>query len=63
VLVGAVYRGEGRLYAAVNAPVLEGAARFGAPQPVSPKSLSDRDKAQRWREIWFSDVSVVTGAA
>lgn len=63
VLVGAVYRAEGRLYAAVNATVLDGAARFGAPQPVSPKSLSDRDKAQRWREIWFSEVSVVTGAA
>jgi hypothetical protein len=63
VLVGAVYRGEGRVYAAVNATILDAAARLGAPQPVSPKSLSGRDKAQRWREIWFSDVSLVTGAA
>jgi hypothetical protein len=63
VLVGALYRDGGRLYATVNATVIDGAAKFGARQPVSPKSLSDRDKAQRWREIWFPDVSMVTGDA
>lgn len=55
VLVAPLYRDAGRLYAAVNANVVEGGA-FGAQQPVSPRTLSAHDKAQRWKQLWFSDV-------
>jgi hypothetical protein len=63
VLVGALYRGSGRLYAAVNAKVIDGPATFGAEQPVSPQTLTDREKVRRWRDLWFSAVSIVAGDA
>jgi hypothetical protein len=62
VLVGALYRADTRVYAAVNARVIEPAARFGAEQPVSPQTLEPRDKARRWQEIWFPSVRVTSGA-
>lgn len=55
VLVGALYRDGARLYAAVNARAT--GAQFGAPQPVSPRTLSDDEKVRRWKELWFSAVS------
>jgi hypothetical protein len=61
VLVGAVYRRDGRLYAAANARVVDGGVRFGTEQAVSPKSLSAGDKAQRWCDIWFAQVTLVSG--
>lgn len=57
VLVGALYRSAGRIYATLNVRVLEGAS-FGAEQTVSPKKLGADDKISRWRELWFSDVKV-----
>jgi len=60
VLVGALYRNDGRLYAAVNVKVIDGRTTFGAEQPVSPKTLSESEKVQRWQDIWFSNVSIVT---
>lgn len=57
VLVAPLYRDAGRLYAAVNANAVEGGA-FGAQQPVSPRTLSASDKAQRWKQLWFSDVTM-----
>jgi len=61
VLVGALYRAEGRLYASVNARTLEATAVFGSEQPVSPRKLSAPDKVQRWQRIWFADVSITVG--
>ena len=61
VLVGALYRGDARLYAAVNARVLEPGAQLGHQQPVSPRTLAVRDKVQRWRDIWFSNVDIAAG--
>jgi hypothetical protein len=60
VLIGALYRGEQRLYGVVNAGVLDGRDGFGAEQPVSPQRLSPGDKVTRWQNIWFADVSIVT---
>ncbi len=62
VLVGVSYRSDGRLYAAVNTRILDAQANFGAERPASPKSLPASEKAARWRDIWFSDVSVVNAA-
>lgn len=58
VLVAALFRRGGRLYAAVNARAVDGDAGFGCEQPVSPKTLSDGQKAERWQDIWFSDVHI-----
>jgi hypothetical protein len=58
VLVAALYRRGQRVYAAVNVRALDGGARFGAEQPVSPKTLSDGKKAERWQDLWFCDVTI-----
>lgn len=60
VLVGVLYRHDGRLFAAVNAKAVEGGKSFGAEKTVSPKTLSASGKVKRWQEIWFSSVSIVT---
>jgi hypothetical protein len=58
VLVGALYRTEGRIYATVNVRAIEGAERFGVEQPVSPKKLSGDAKIARWKDLWFSRVEL-----
>ena len=60
VLASALFNEDGRLYAAVNARVVERAAQFGTPQAVSPKTLSAGEKVRRWQDIWFPNVSIVT---
>jgi hypothetical protein len=57
VLVAPLYRDAGRLYAAVNANVVEGGG-FGAQRPVSPQTLGASDKVRRWKDLWFSDVTL-----
>lgn len=57
VLMGALYRADGRTYATVNVRALEGAAEFGAAQSVSPRQLAAEEKVARWKSLWFSDVS------
>jgi hypothetical protein len=61
VLVGALHRADGRLYGVVNATAIDGGRRFGSEQPVSPQTLSAEDKLKRWREIWCSNVSIISG--
>ena len=63
VLVGALYRDGGQLYAAVNARVIDRPGPFGAEQVVSPQTLTPPDRVKRWQDIWFADVSVVAAAA
>ena len=58
VLMGALYRTEGRIYATVNVRAVEGAATFGVEQSVSPKKLSPDAKVARWKELWFSNVEL-----
>lgn len=58
VVVAALYRRGQRLYGAVNARALGGGAGFGSEQPVSPKTLSAGQKAERWQDLWFSDVAI-----
>jgi hypothetical protein len=59
VLVGAIYPSDGRLYAAVNAKIIDVRAELGAELPVSPKKLAESAKVERWQAIWFANVSVV----
>ncbi len=57
VLIGALFDDGGRRYGTVNVNVLEDPTQFGAGQPVSPKSLAPGDKAERWKGLWFPDVT------
>jgi hypothetical protein len=59
VLIAPLYREAGRVYAAVNVNVLEGVA-FGAQQTASPKALAAADKVKRWKDLWFSNVTLRT---
>jgi hypothetical protein len=59
VMVVALYRGEQKLYATVNARALEAGTVFGAEQPVSPQKLSQDEKIKRWQQLWFSDVQLI----
>jgi hypothetical protein len=63
VLVSPLYRDGARLYGAVNVNAVDGAALFGAQQPVSPRTLTPGDKTQRWKQLWFPDVTIVTEVA
>lgn len=59
VYVAALYAdAEGFLYGTVNVRVLSGTPRFAPWQSVSPKKLSAEDKVKRWKQLWFSDVTV-----
>jgi hypothetical protein len=60
VLVAALYQDGEQLFGTVNVKVLDGRADFGASVTVSPKSLSPEEKTNRWQQVWFSDVRVVS---
>jgi len=60
VLLGALFTDGGRCCATVNAQVLDPAVRLGAATVVSPKSLSAGEKAARWPNIWFANVSIAS---
>ena len=56
VLVGACYEDRGRLYATVNSRTLHRNTELKEYKIVSPKKLNSRDKNQRWKDVWFSNV-------
>lgn len=58
VLIGALYRSEGRVWGAINARIVEDPRCFGTEQCVSPKRLSADEKEKRWQDIWFRDVAI-----
>jgi hypothetical protein len=57
-LVGVCHGEHERLYAAINSKTVENAADFGPETAVSPKTLNDQDRVQRWKNSWFSNVSI-----
>jgi hypothetical protein len=63
VVVSATLDADGHVYGAVNAQVIDSDAPFAAAQVVSPHQLSVDDKVRRWRQLWFSDVSIIAGEA
>ena len=58
VVVAVSYQDAGRTIGAVNSQVIEG-ARFGEKASVSPKKLGPEDKARRWKDVWFQNVTLV----
>jgi hypothetical protein len=59
VLVGALYPSDGRLYATVNTKIIDDRVKFSAQIPISPKKVSENEKTERWRAIWFTNVRVI----
>ncbi len=58
VLVGVCYEEHGHLYATVNSKAIGNGADFGEETIVSPKTLNDQEKIQRWKNVWFADVGI-----
>jgi hypothetical protein len=58
VLVGAAYEMDAKIWAVVNSRTVDGDVRFADPVPVSPKTLGVEQKVARWRELWFSRVTI-----
>ncbi|HYM28235.1 MAG TPA: hypothetical protein VET66_08795 [Steroidobacteraceae bacterium] len=58
VVLGALFTDGARRYATVNARVLDPAVQLGAETVVSPRTLSASEKAARWPNIWFANVSI-----
>lgn len=58
VLVGATYADPSGRYAVVNCRAVAGLSGLGPETPVSPKTLSAEAKTERWKKIWFSDVTL-----
>lgn len=58
VLIGATFAADGRVFAAINTRIIDGGVAFGESRTVSPKLLGAEEKAERWRQLWFGDVSV-----
>ena len=63
VMLGAYYERDGQLYAAINSKTVDRSIAFAQEVVVSPKTLSDGEKTQRWQDIWFSDVEINHGSA
>jgi hypothetical protein len=58
VFAAVTLQSDGRLYSAVNFKTISGNVNFGAEVPVSPKLLSVSEKAARWKNNWFCDVTI-----
>lgn len=58
VLTAVLYEIAGRVHGAVNARAC--AAAFGPEQTVSPRLLAPGEKNQRWQDLWFTGVRVLT---
>jgi hypothetical protein len=58
VLVAILHKNDERLYATVNARAIDAATGFGEEQSVSPRNMSAAEKAERWRDLWFTDVKL-----
>ena len=60
VLIGVAYRNEGAIFATINSNAVDAGATFGERKAVSPKTLTANEKVERWKSIWFSNVSIIT---
>lgn len=58
VLVGATYADQSGRYGVVNRRAFADLSGFGPETPVSPKTLPAQAKTERWKKIWFADVTL-----
>lgn len=58
VLVGVVFQEGETLFGAFNSSAVDGNIQFAQKVVVSPRLLSAADKAARWKEVWFKNVTL-----
>ena len=58
VLIGVCYQNQECLYAAINSKAIDQNPDFQPETIVSPKMLNSQEKIQRWKNAWFSNVSL-----
>ena len=58
VLVAVSYQEEAALYMSINSRAVSAPDKFGDAEATSPKQLSDAERVQRWKELWFSDTAI-----
>ena len=63
VLVSVTYTENRKTFGALNSKTLENQEQLSISQRASPKLLSSTEKKKRWREIWFSDVTIGANSA
>ena len=61
VLVGVVYSSGEGTFGAINERAIDGEVRFSAETPVSPRKLAVGDKVERWKKVWFRNVTIQVG--
>jgi hypothetical protein len=58
VFVAVTYTEDKTVYAGINSNTIMENNQFGKKELVSPKKLSAGDKVDRWKKIWFPNVSI-----
>lgn len=58
VLIGGMFKTDIGEFTAINTKIVDGGITFGETQTASPKLLGVEEKAQRWRRLWFRNVSI-----
>lgn len=58
VLVGVIYQSEGKTFGTLNVGAVDRNAEFGERTLVSPRLLSANEKVERWKRLWFGDVTL-----
>ncbi len=58
VLIGVTYEEHGSVYGAINTKVFPLNTELGEEKVISPQRLSDSERINRWKEMWFSDVQI-----
>ena len=57
VLIGVCYKDQDGLYVTVNSKAVDDTS-FGEEIVVSPKMLSEKEKIQKWKNVWFTDTNI-----
>lgn len=58
VLVAVTFDDNGNLIGGINSKALDNWTALPPAVPASPKLLSPEEKKERWRQIWFSNVTI-----
>lgn len=57
-MTNVIYEESGKLYASINARATDQFEEFGDPQRMQLAELTDEERVNRWKDIWFSDVNI-----
>lgn len=63
VMVGVCYELQGNIYGAINTNAVNQDVQYGEEVVISPRLLTDIERIDRWKNIWFNNVQVEYGNA